>query len=104
VLLVKVLASAMALGSFEALERSVAKELTAVGGRVKELAAQYGGVPAAELDWLHAKEEGDLADLAAEIEQLGARAATAQGAALTAAEAFGGAAAGLAVVVVLSRR
>lgn len=58
----KLIASVMALGSFDSLERTTAKELTECGGELKALAAQYHGIPESALEESLLKEEGDLDD------------------------------------------
>jgi DNA repair exonuclease SbcCD ATPase subunit/DNA repair exonuclease SbcCD nuclease subunit len=58
----KLIASVMALGSFESLERTTAKELTECGGELKALAAQYHGISESTIEESLLKEEGDLED------------------------------------------
>jgi DNA repair exonuclease SbcCD ATPase subunit len=73
----KLIASVMALGSFEGIERATAKELVACGGEVKALEAQYRGVDGEKLFELLCKEEGDLDDCRAAVGGLSAAAAAA---------------------------
>ena len=63
----KLIASVMTLGSFETQERLVAKDLTACGGEVKVLEAQFRGTAEPKLELLLCTEEGDLDDLRDEV-------------------------------------
>jgi DNA repair exonuclease SbcCD ATPase subunit/UDP-2,3-diacylglucosamine pyrophosphatase LpxH len=85
----KLIASVMGLGSFEALERATAKELTEAGGEVKALAAQYRGEPELSLEESLAQEEGNLDEIRADSKQLARAAGESRAAAARASQALG---------------
>jgi hypothetical protein len=85
----KLIASAMALGSFEALERSTAKELTECGGEVRALAAQHCGASAEAIAASLASVVGRGAAAAALAAELEGRAAAAARVAADAERALG---------------
>lgn len=60
----KLIASVMALGSFEGVERATAKELTECGGEVKALAGQFRGETVAALEGQLARVEERLTEVA----------------------------------------
>lgn len=68
----KLLAATLELGSFEALERAVTKELTAAGAEARVLDQQYRGAPAHELAAREAVERAELARFAAVAASFGA--------------------------------
>jgi DNA repair exonuclease SbcCD ATPase subunit len=92
----KLLASVMSLGSFDSIERVVAKELTAAGGEMKALEVQFLGVSSEDLETSLDAASGDHEDAVADSEKARRAADEAQGAAIEAAHALGMAAAGTA--------
>jgi len=74
----RLVANAMALGSFEALEKSVSREFTELGSEVKVLASQFRGETTTEIEDTIVENEGDLEDLCEFATKLRKQAADAQ--------------------------
>lgn len=66
----KLLASALSLGAFASIMKKVTGECTAIAGEIKALVEEYGKIPAEQLEYMRDVEEGDAADLRAEIAKL----------------------------------